>query len=304
MQIIAMTSERLPEVAAWLAQYGDDPTMTVDWLRRRTLDDPTCAPEHLLLAEEAGTLVGACFGCAREAMGVVKLLLVHPDFRRRGIGMALMDALEERFRAQGLTRAVAGGVPPNYFWPGIDLRHAELLALLWQRGYQTNRVALVNLTVDLTRTPLDVSAECARLAGEGFELRRATAAEGAPIAEMARELVPVWDIEVREAAQNHPPTLFVAWQAGQVAAFAACDVSGYGRFGPTGTRPDLRRRGLGGALMRLCFADMAARGQTSGEITWAGPVDYYIRAVDARVVRAMWVFAKELTEQGQRDGQK
>ncbi|MGL4861316.1 MAG: GNAT family acetyltransferase [Enterobacteriaceae bacterium] len=54
-----------------------------------------------LVAELAGELVGTVMGGYDGHRGWANYLAVHPDFRGRGIGNALMSRLEKKLKAQG-----------------------------------------------------------------------------------------------------------------------------------------------------------------------------------------------------------
>jgi len=58
-------------------------------------------PELFLVAERDGLILGAVMGAWDGRRGWVYHLAVHPDFRRQGIGTALMSELEKRLRAKG-----------------------------------------------------------------------------------------------------------------------------------------------------------------------------------------------------------
>lgn len=61
-------------------------------------------PDLFLLAELDGQLVGAVLGGFDGRRGFVYHLAVTEEFRKRGIGAALMGALEERLRLKGCIR--------------------------------------------------------------------------------------------------------------------------------------------------------------------------------------------------------
>jgi ribosomal protein S18 acetylase RimI-like enzyme len=263
------------------------------WLRYRTLEDPTCLPGLLLVAQEEQTTTGFCLACVRGERGVIKAFAVSARWRRQGIGTALLDEIESRLRAHKVGQIVVEGVAPNYLLPGVDLHHTDAMAFLMQRGYETDRVARVDMAVDLPRADLETTEDEARLAREGIVLRRAQGSEIGIAAEFTLTgFSATWQREVADAARFDVPPLFVALDGSRVIAFAAYDVTGWGRFGPTGTDPAYRRRGIGGALLRMCLRAMRDRGDRKAEIGWAGPLGFYARAVDARISRAYWVFRK------------
>lgn len=72
-----------------------------DWERLLAVE-----PEGCFVAEIAGQGVGTCTTVAYEQLfGWVGMVLVHPDYRRRGIGRALLDAGIEHLESLGV-RAV------------------------------------------------------------------------------------------------------------------------------------------------------------------------------------------------------
>ena len=62
------------------------------------------SPDLLLVADEAGTLVGSVMVGYDGHRGWVNYLAVHPAHQGRGFGRALMEAAEERLRALGCAK--------------------------------------------------------------------------------------------------------------------------------------------------------------------------------------------------------
>ena len=241
-----------------------------------------------------GTLVGV----SAQAGRWLRLIAVDPDARERGVGHALLDEIISRARVAGVHKLRVGDQPGNYLAPGVDERNAVLLEWLEKRGFQWWG-GNANLKVPLTGNPL-VSEERARAQAEaadahGFALRRATLADAAALDELAREFLPSWAFEAELALRgNDPPAVHVAVQraSGRLAAFAAHDGNnrGLGWFGPAGSRPEYRGKGLGVALLVRCLLDVAATGAEHATIAWIGPREFYeqqVGAVDDRMFVVM-----------------
>lgn len=60
---------------------------------------PDFRRKTILKVVDRGKIIGSVNGCMEDGACLIGRLMVHPDFRRRGIGARLMGAVEERFRA-------------------------------------------------------------------------------------------------------------------------------------------------------------------------------------------------------------
>ncbi len=294
MEITELTQNDFSDVLDLSRELELDVPLTMQWLRFYTVEDPTCSPDLLLVARHDQGVVGFCFACIREQGLVIKAFAVAPSYRHQGIATQLFDAIEERGRKHGCERALIGGVGPNYFAPGIDLTLTPAISFVMHRGYETDRRALVDMKVDPFQVDLDISDTRRRLEAQGIELRRAFPEEVERVSVFAKHFSEAWRQETLAAVGRDPLPLFVALDGEEIIAFAVHDVTGHAKFGPTGTHPDYRRRGIGGALLKMCLQDNRARGDRLVCISWAGPVAYYARAVDARIYRAYWAFQKAL----------
>lgn len=241
----------------------------------------------------------------------IKLLAVRQDAQRRGIGTALLKAvrqgLKEQTAGQGTSppRLRIGDHPGNYLSPGVDERYAAAHSFFRARGmHEVGRN--LNLRAPVHDNPLCSEERLASLHAAavraGYTLRRAQAADvPALLALVESQFAAVWAYEVRralgpelggEAAAHTPelpegPTVHLAVDArddasGAPVAFAAHDGNnrGLGWFGPMGTLPAHRGRGLGEALVLLCLADVRDR-PDGGVIAWVGPESFYARTCGA-----------------------
>jgi GNAT superfamily N-acetyltransferase len=299
MQIRELIEADLPALLILCQSELPYDTFTLDILQRRVFDDPEPAPSYRLAACIGERLIGAVIGLRRArnqpAVGGILLLAVATDMHRQGIATQLLDELENRMRADGLQAISAAGTAPNFFWAGIDMRYTPAYCLLEQRGYQINTVC-VNQEVDLLHRSWDTADAEARLAEQGFTIRRLQQDEGATFSDYMRQhWSSGWHDEALIAYKNTPITAFVALHQEQVCAFAAYNIEGFaGHFGPTGTNEALRGHGLGRILFYRCMADMLAQGLQRAEVVWVGPIPFYTKIANARVHRAFWAMSKQL----------
>ena len=123
----------------------------------------------------------------------------------------------------------------------------------------------------------------------------AAASSGSMLSALGARQSDAFRAEVLQAGENRPVSAFVALVGERPVSFAVYGVTGR-NVSALRMPPDYRRRGLGGVLLRLCLQDLRDQGWRVADISWAGPVHYYARAVDAVVHKVYWVFTKELGE--------
>ncbi len=262
------------------------------------------APGRLsVVAEEPGVLTGACYGSLRPrpgqaTLGYVDLLAVAPSAAGRGIGRALLGAMEQLLLERGADELIIGGHPPVYLWPGIDVRYTVMTCLASRAGYERYADA-TDMAVDLRAADLRGESELARLTAVGISLRRAAPAESPGLLSWLRAGPwgqSTWPDEVAAALDRAPSGCHVACRDGRYIGFACHGSVRAGWFGPMGTLSADRGLGVGAALLRRCLADMRAAGQQTAMIGWVGPVRFYARAVGARVDRVYWLYRKHRGE--------
>jgi GNAT superfamily N-acetyltransferase len=237
-----------------------------------------------------GLAVGALHGTGPRRQGFVKLALVDPRHRRQGVGGALFQALEGRFQALGARRARVGECPPPYIAGGVDAMDTAAHCFLLGRGYERCGMVM-DMTADLKRFKAADSAEDRALM-RAVAMRRAGSAEAPALMALLKAEFPWWRTEVAMALERG--TVFVAGAGRGIEAFACAGGTHPGWFGPMGTAPAGRGRGLGRLLMWRCLEALKAQGHASARIPWVGPVPFYSRYAGARISHLHGSFSKVL----------
>jgi GNAT superfamily N-acetyltransferase len=139
--------------------------------------------------------------------------------------------------------------------------------------------------MDLLVRLYDIAADAAldaRLAENGVTIRRALAPELETIrAFIAARFSTGWASEMQVAFSRDPNACLIAVRDGKLLGFACYDAIALGFFGPTGVDEAARGLGIGKALLIRTLLAMRDRGYGYAAIGWAGPVDFYARAVGA-----------------------
>ena len=279
---------------------------------------PSAEPGFALVAQADGQPAGFALGSlgpqpARPAnpqpanagppagrRGHINLFALDPALRRRGLGTALLDALESRLFDAGAETVLIGGATPTFAWPGVDVRYTAACCLAGSRGYERATEA-VNMVVELAAAAeaglLDTEEDERRLAGEGITVRRLVEADREVISPWLASWGGTWGWETlstlgRQDAGSHVAVLADGGAEVRYVGFASHGVNRVGWFGPMGTDGALRKSGIGKVLLRRCLADLHAAGLTRSEICWVGPVAFYARTVDAYIDRVFRLYRK------------
>lgn len=247
--------------------------------------------------EDGGRLVGFAIGvvCLRRGKqwGHVRLLAVSRAVRERGIGSKLLAEIEARMASRGAVHFSIMDVPANYFMPGVDPRYTEATCFLEKNGYKRT-VVNQNMLCEVGPAKYDCAGRIAALGREGIEIRRATRADAKALEAFLGKEFPGWEQEVANALENDPPTVHIALKEGALIAFAAAEGNnkGLGWFGPMGTTPACRGKGIGAITLQLCLNDLGALGHRYAIIPWVGPTRFYALACAAWRDRTFWAYEK------------
>jgi GNAT superfamily N-acetyltransferase len=203
-----------------------------------------------------GRLVGAAVTCGKW----LRILAVDREFRRQGIGSALLKD------AEALGAQVIAAEPGNYFTPGVIDG-----GFFVKRGY-AETAKTRNLEVDLSGFAASESGG------------RATALQQDRVLSfIEHEFGRIWRFEASKAFDREEPTLFIEEHDGEIAGFAAHDVNnrGLGFFGPTGVKKSLRGKGIGCRLLLASLADLHRLGYEKAIIPWTDALAFYAKCCGA-----------------------
>ncbi len=246
---------------------------------QRVFED-TCYTPSLNLIEEGK---GVILGVKRGETAYIKAIAGD-----KGYGSAILREWEREAKLLGAKEVQVGG-GLWYFFAGLDPRYTEALCFFLRQGYERVAGEEVDMFLDLE----DFHHEEQEIPGviiRRLEERDKEALSKFMLANFSRG----WLEETMSAYKNRPISCHIAEVGGEIVAFAAYEVVNPSYFGPTGTREDMRRRGIGSELLRRSIRDLKALGYKRAIIPWVGPICYYWRAVGAKIHRVYWHLRKTL----------
>ena len=274
-------------------------SITEGLLDEKLSGDPYWDPNKALISYEGDEILGFMHGVIRDIRGTrygyIKLMAVDKLFRRKGIARSLYQQLESQFKEEQVDVVRIYDVPMNYFMPGIDPRYTEAVCFALRMGFKRFGDTS-NLTVDLDQSDWLTVEEEKALLSHGIEIKRPAISDRHSVINFVKEEWALWTNEIEMAFKDDSPSIHVAYLQGKIKAFSAHNGNnkGTGWFGPMGTHPDLRGKGIGSILLKRCLRDMKAWGQKTSVIPWVGPIDFYAHHANARVDRVFWRYEKQL----------
>lgn len=301
MKIVNFTNEYLKETAKLCRQNLVYDVMPDHLLTEKTFSDADYREETTLVAlmDNGSEVIGFIQGLTRDRKegkyGYIKLLCVAKDYRRKKVAKQLYDKVEDIFNDEGVNVIRVGESYPNYLSPGVDPFYTEAICFFERNGFvKFNDTS--NLLVELSQQDFETREEEKHLAIENIFIKRAEHKDKEKVLEWLKGTFEGWIPEVTESFNNDPVSLFISGKAGSVWAFSAYEVNnkGTGWFGPMGTDPSTRGKGIGAILLKKCLKAMKDEGFTKAIIPWVGPIPFYMHYANAKVNRVFWRYEKKL----------
>ena len=274
---------------------------TKELLEENVIKDMNENPELSLAAYEDEKLVGFGMGVIRkrkdEAMGYIKFLAVHPNYRRKGIAKQMYQQIEKGIIQESINKIRLVESWPNYYMPGIDPFYTEAVAFFERLGYVKVGDA-ANLICDLESQNFNTSDEEKIARTKNIEIKRAEKSDTEALMKWTAENFKEWRFEISNALNNDPVSVHLAKLDNEIIAFSAFEGNnrGLGWFGPVGTTEAARGKGVGGILLKRCLRDMKEAGHKEAIIPWVANIPFYMHYISSKVNRIFWRYEKTIDQ--------
>lgn len=141
-----------------------------------------------------------------------------------------------------------------------------------------------DMLVNLYQLP-DSTEIMKKMEEEGIRIIRALSPDMHKVLDfIEQEFGKGWRSEVTGSFFQTPISCYIAVKDREIIGFACYDGTARGYFGPTGVKESLRGKGIGQALLLKCLEGQKEVGYGYSIIGWAGPVGFYERFCNAKVI--------------------
>lgn len=272
-------------------------SIPLDNFRKGTFGDDGFDPKLTLVLSDSNTnnIIATLIAVNRTKNCCIKALIVDKQFRRHGIGKRMLKEIIDRAKTknENISFINFGASPPNYWFPGVDIRHTDLLFFLKKNRFKLKETRQ-NLTVPLKNLDLKPITE-----NKGYHYERIQIIDFKELIEFVRNNFghSTWSEEVQMSLQNNPPTTFVAKNKdGQIIGWATHGLQFPGAFGPTGVLYTLQGKGIGSELLKWCLWDIKRSGLERCTIMWVvgNTIKFYSKSISAYISPVFYEMTKKL----------
>lgn len=299
VNIVAWDMNRLDEIVQlWNGELGYDFPMRKELFKQNSfLDENVCQKASRLVVNEHDEVIGFIVAKRwkeslqvgmRENVGWIQTLLVHNNYRGRGIGSKLLSHAESVFKEKGMTEILLGRDPWHYF-PGIPESYGAISKWFEKKGYAQfgTDYDMINNYQDKSGLPIPEAKEAK------YSLLSLDDKEDF-LSFMNRCFPGRWEYEAHKYFENGGTgrEFVVLKKAGEIIGFCRMNDSKapiiaqniywaplfdekLGGIGPLGVDAKERGNGYGIGIVEAAIAFLRNRGINRIVIDWTGLVEFY-----------------------------
>jgi GNAT superfamily N-acetyltransferase len=263
-----------------------DPLSENIFFKKILLDD-NFDSDYSLVAKEDNVVVGFIWSIVRKVpyadvgleknKGWIAALLVKKEYQRKGIGSALLEAVEKRMLNNGVKNIVLGSYTPNYLFPGVDKHNYPYARYFFEKNKYKKYGEAVSMERSLfsfkkTKKYLELSK---RILKKGYKLSAFELSDAEELLDFLHINFPGdWAHNVKKAIiqdDAHDTILVLRDIDNNIVGYAQRAIDGNSdRFGPFGVKKSLRGQGLGAFLFNEMLFDMFSKGISHAYFLWTG----------------------------------
>ena len=287
--------------------------MTPALFTRKVLLDPNFEVEGAVTARVGEELAGFLLAIARRRpledgpddtdRGWITLFAVSPEFRRRGIGTALLAHGIGYLKSRGCKSLAVSPYAPNYWTPGVDeAAYPEAIAYLGKHGFRTvsRPISMDTRLVGGWSIPEWARGRQSALQESGVSFETFDPAHIPALTAFLRAEFPGdWQRYIRETmveitlGRRADSDLIVCYDNGRIIGFSQHEAE---RFGPFGVAASERGRGIGAVLLFRTLEIMRRKGHHNAWFLWTddATAERVYKAAGFRETRRYSVMAREI----------
>lgn len=281
-------------------------SIPLESFKNASINDPDFEPEFsMAFRDEDGRISAAFMGLKRTTkitilkrevnykFSIINLFVVARQYRRKGIGSAILSELLRRMKKRRIRRVKVMASPPNYLWPGLDPRYTAAYFFLKKNKFKRKGKEHVNLVHGIP----NILQEPPKKLGE-YSFTRIDSSD----IESTKDYIKsnhmgMWPREFQLSIKNKPFTTFIAKDgSGEVIGFASHSIGFPGSFGPTGVKKSVRGKGIGSILLKWCVWDLKQQGLKQMIIRWVvgDTMKFYCKSLGARIDHVYWTMKRRI----------
>lgn len=247
--------------------------------------DPNLHPDGCPVAMAGDKIVGFAISQVRRTpndgrgyeldRGWITVFMVHPDFRRQGIGSELIDRCIKFIKGKNRDKIFVCGLTgssPKYFFPGVDVKeYPAAIKLLEKFGFWTSHVAhYMERSLTDWSYPEEVAKIEEELRKENITVQPLEKGEHLDLLEFLWHNFPGdWyrhvEIVMNQSPENYV-RFFTAKLNGKIVGYCHIEES---HFGPFLVRFDLRSKNIGTVIFNKALQKIKDNGYDRVWFGWA-----------------------------------